>query len=70
MGTPAEQLVSTPKETATDSAATLADWLRARYPGQITGELVIPARSGEYAALPDDLAPQLAEFDLCCAGGE
>jgi DEAD/DEAH box helicase domain-containing protein len=61
MGTPAEQLVSTPKETATDSAATLADWLRARYPGQITGELVIPARSGEYAALPDDLAPQLAK---------
>ena len=26
-----------------------------------SGELVIPARSGEYAALPDDLAPQLAK---------
>ena len=61
MGTPATQLASTPKETATGSAATLADWLRARYPAQITGELVIPARSGRYAALPDDLAPQLAK---------
>ena len=60
MSIPAGQLASTLDATANDSAGALADSLRERYAGQITGELVIPARSGQYAALPDDLTAQLA----------
>jgi DEAD/DEAH box helicase domain-containing protein len=38
----------------------LASRLRAKYGDRITGHVVLPAREGRYAPLPDDLPPALA----------
>jgi len=38
----------------------LIERLKRRYPGRITGELVVPATTGTYADLPADLDPRLA----------
>jgi DEAD/DEAH box helicase domain-containing protein len=43
-----------------DPAEALAARLRSKYAGRITGELVIPAKAGQFAALPADLDPRLA----------
>jgi DEAD/DEAH box helicase domain-containing protein len=43
-----------------DPAKALAQHLRSKYQARITGELVIPARTGQYAPLPADLDPRLA----------
>ncbi len=56
MSTPAEHLNPSPD----DPAEALAQHLRAKYRARITGELVIPARAGRYAALPSDLDARLA----------
>jgi DEAD/DEAH box helicase domain-containing protein len=56
MSTCAENLPPAPD----DATEALARRLRHKYGGRITGELVIPARSGQYAALPDALDPCLA----------
>ena len=60
MSTPARQLVRSPDSPAADSAGALAERLREQYADRITGELVVPARDGHFAALPADLHPQLA----------
>ena len=41
------------------SVGQLADALRRKYRGRITGELVLPKRTGRYAELPDDLDPAI-----------
>ena len=56
MSTPAEHLSPSPD----DPAEALARHLRGKYRARITGELVIPARAGRYAALPSDLDARLA----------
>ncbi len=56
------------RQAATESGATaedarvaqLAAALRRKYGGRITGELVLPASPGRYAALPEDLDPAIA----------
>jgi DEAD/DEAH box helicase domain-containing protein len=60
MSTPAGQLAHTLDSPATDPAEVLAARLREQYADRITGELVVPARGGRYAPLPDDLHPRLA----------
>ena len=42
-----------------DPIARLADQLKAKYRGRITGELITPARPGRYAPLPPGLDPRL-----------
>lgn len=59
MSTPAESLPLTPEPSRNDPAEFLAAELRERYSGRITGELVVPARSGRYQPLPADLDPRL-----------
>jgi DEAD/DEAH box helicase domain-containing protein len=44
---------------AADPAEALAARLRSQYAARITGELVVPAREGQYAALPDELDGRL-----------
>jgi len=56
MSTSAEQM-ATP---AADPAEALAVRLRSQYAARITGELVVPARHGQYVALPDGLDARLA----------
>ncbi len=56
MSTSAEQM--TP--ALGDPVEALAQRLRDKYRGRITGELVIPARAGQHAPLPEDLDPRLA----------
>jgi len=56
MSTPAQQLPA----AAQDPAEALAQRLRSKHRARITGELVIPARDGQYAPLPDQLDPRLA----------
>jgi len=56
MSTSAEYLSPSPD----DPAEALAQRLRSKYPGRITGELVIPARAGQYAPLPAELDARLA----------
>ncbi len=60
MNTPAGQLAHTLDSPATDPVEVLAARLREQYADRITGELVVPARGGRYAPLPDDLHPRLA----------
>jgi DEAD/DEAH box helicase domain-containing protein len=64
MSTPAEQFQTPPAApmaaAGKDPAGALATHLRTKYAARITGELVIPARDGRYAALPSDLDPRLA----------
>ena len=56
MSAPAEQLQPRPDA---DGARRLAARLKAKYKNRITGELVVPAREGRYAALPDELDARL-----------
>jgi DEAD/DEAH box helicase domain-containing protein len=58
MSLPAERLDLDPAPAA-DAAAHLAARLARKYAGRITGELVVPAREGRYAPLPDALEPRL-----------
>jgi DEAD/DEAH box helicase domain-containing protein len=44
---------------AVDPVEALAARLRTRYGARITGELVVPARQGQYVALPEDLDARL-----------
>jgi len=60
MSTPTGQLAASPKATSPDPCEALALRLRAQYAERITGELVVPAKPGRYAPLPDDLDPRLA----------
>ncbi len=59
MSTPAEKLVPGETAPAVDPVEALAARLRARYAARITGELVIPAKRGQYVALPQDLDARL-----------
>ena len=52
-------LVSPAAASRADPAEALVARLRATYAGRITGELVIPAKTGEFTALPADLEPRL-----------
>ena len=56
MSAPAERL---PPRPDADGAGRLAARLKAKYKNRITGELVVPARDGRYAALPDELDARL-----------
>ena len=56
MSAPAEQFQS---RAPTGDARRLAERLKAKYKNRITGELVVPAREGRYAALPDELDARL-----------
>jgi DEAD/DEAH box helicase domain-containing protein len=56
MSTSAEYLPPSPD----DPAEALAQQLRSKYQARITGELVIPARAGQYVPLPSDLDARLA----------
>jgi len=64
MSAPAEQLEGSPSLPAVppvaDPAEALAARLRSKYAGRITGELVVPAKPGQFAALPADLDPRLS----------
>jgi DEAD/DEAH box helicase domain-containing protein len=60
MSTPAGELTASMETTPADPAEVLANRLRADYAARITGELVVPARAGQYAPLPSDLDPRLA----------
>jgi DEAD/DEAH box helicase domain-containing protein len=42
-----------------DRVARLVGYLKRRYAGRITGELMIPARDGRFEPLPEDLDPRL-----------
>ncbi len=42
-----------------DPVRRLAEWLAHKYKSRITGQLLVPARPGRYAPLPDDLDPRL-----------
>jgi len=59
MSTAAGQLAPSLDSAAADPAAALAARLRAQYADRITGELVVPARGGQYAPLPAGLDPRL-----------
>lgn len=56
MNSPAEHMAP-----ATDPAEALAARLRSRYAARITGELVVPAKAGQYTPLPDGLDARLVE---------
>jgi len=58
MSLPAEAF-DTPPHSPRDPAERLATRLREEYASRITGELVIPARQGDYRPLPDDLDARL-----------
>jgi DEAD/DEAH box helicase domain-containing protein len=60
MSAPAEQLEGSPPSPAADPAEALAARLRSKYAGRITGELVVPAKPGRFAALPAELDPRLS----------
>jgi len=60
MPIPAESLAPVSVVSDQDPAERLACRLRAEYGPRITGELVIPARPGDYRPLPDDLDGRLA----------
>ncbi len=62
MSTPAAESLSTDTFVAAqDPADELATQLRSQNAARITGELVIPAKSGKYHPLPSALDPRLAE---------
>ncbi len=64
MSTPAEPLAPSQRTPAPDAARDpvedLATRLRTKYAPCITGELIVPARSGRYAPFPAELEPALA----------
>ena len=47
-------------EADRDPVRSLAGRLKAKYPGRISGERLVPAREGRYAELPEGLDPRLA----------
>jgi DEAD/DEAH box helicase domain-containing protein len=53
--------VETMAAAAVDPAEALAARLRSQYAARITGELVVPARQGQYVALPDGLDARLVK---------
>ncbi|SCZ49077.1 DEAD/DEAH box helicase [Thiohalomonas denitrificans] len=57
MSTPAGQVGS--KRQTIDSVQRLSERLRAKHKGRITGELIVPARAGRYAPVPDALDTRL-----------
>lgn len=59
MNRPGESLYASHSADAPYTADQFADQLRERYVGRITGELTVPARSGRYTPLPDELDPRL-----------
>ena len=42
------------------SGSALATKLAAKYPGRVTGTLLLPGQAGDYAPLPDDVPEALA----------
>jgi len=60
MNTAVESLAPVPPAPSPDPCGALAQHLRTRYAGRITGELVVPAQAGRYAPLPPGLEPRLA----------
>ncbi len=60
MNSPAESFPVPPPVSHADPAERLAARLRSEYAARITGELLVPARQGDYRALPGDLDPRLA----------
>ncbi len=60
MNSPAESFTVSPPVSIQDPAERLAARLRTEYAPRITGELVMPARPGDYRPLPGDLDPRLA----------
>ena len=60
MSRPAEVVVSEEVSSAVDPAGALAARLRSEHGARITGELVVPAKGGEYAPLPAGLDTRLA----------
>jgi DEAD/DEAH box helicase domain-containing protein len=61
MSTPAESLATPPLVTPKDPADEMAARLRSQYAARITGELVIPAKSGQYRPFPSGLDARLAK---------
>ena len=61
MSTPAESIASPPLVTPQDPADAMAAQLRAQYAARITGELVIPAKAGQYRPLPAGLDARLVD---------
>jgi DEAD/DEAH box helicase domain-containing protein len=57
MNLPAEQIQHTP--SSTDAVTRLIGRFKEKYRARITGELVIPARAGEYASFPEELDKRL-----------
>ena len=64
IATPARGLAFSDRHGAAANDApgggTLAARLEAKYPGRVTGSLVLPGQDGEYAPFPDDLPEPLA----------
>ncbi|MEJ2463791.1 MAG: DEAD/DEAH box helicase [Candidatus Thiodiazotropha sp.] len=60
MNSPAESFTVSTQISIQDPAERLAARLRSEYGPRITGELVMPARQGDYRPLPGDLDPRLA----------
>ena len=59
MSMPAEKLVSGEARPAVDPVEALAARLRSQYAARITGELLVPAKRGQYMPLPQDLDARL-----------
>jgi DEAD/DEAH box helicase domain-containing protein len=59
MSMPAEKLVPGEARPAADPVEALAARLRAQYAARITGELLVPAKRGQYLPLPQDLDARL-----------
>ncbi len=57
MSTPAGHLDS--EKRLQDPVKRLSERLRAKHKGRVTGELIVPARSGRYAPVPDELDARL-----------
>ena len=60
MSIPAPSMPTADPDSAKDPADHLATKLRSEYPARITGELILPAKQGNYSPLPGDLDPRLA----------
>ncbi len=61
MSSPAESFITSTDAPPQDPAGQLAARLRREYGPRITGELVIPARQGDYRPLPVDLDERLTK---------
>ncbi|MES9990371.1 MAG: DEAD/DEAH box helicase [Candidatus Thiodiazotropha sp.] len=59
MSIPAPSLTAAAPAAPLDPADRVAAKLRDKYPDRITGELLLPARAGDYRPLPEDLDPRL-----------